>query len=318
MSSSNKRSESENGNAPAVIAWDYQFAPNGQKARNLLSATGIAYSICEQPIVKPRPILLQLGITYRRIPVCSIGKDVYCDAGSFVAAVQDIFKDKALPTGPADHAFEAWGYRSFRIALTLVDANLITKPMQDDRRELFGGLFDREDYATLRPSGLAEMRDLLDTVENQFIGQGGPWINGEKVGVADIHAIWCVKWVLQMLGVDKEPGFSRDDFPKVYRWIEGLPAHTPENEAPKLGADEATEKLLASEYAAEDIGVDPNDPTGLKAGADVVVEANDDAEPGISRQEGKLVGLQKREVVLELDNGLRLHFPRIGFVLKGV
>jgi hypothetical protein len=33
-------------------------------------------------------------------------------------------------------------------------------------------------------------------------------------------------------------------------------------------------------------------------------------------QHGLLVGLDRREVVVELDNGLRLHFPRIGTVVK--
>lgn len=34
---------------------------------------------------------------------------------------------------------------------------------------------------------------------------------------------------------------------------------------------------------------------------------------GTFPQKGKLVGLNKDEVVLELDNGIRLHFPRTGY-----
>ena len=62
--------------ASEIILFDYQYAPNAQRARNLLNITGIPYTICEQPFVQPRPIIQDLGITYRRIPVNAIGKDV--------------------------------------------------------------------------------------------------------------------------------------------------------------------------------------------------------------------------------------------------
>ena len=53
---------------PPVVLYDYQFAPNAQKARNLLTMCGIPFKVCEQPFVQPRPILKDLGVTYRRIP----------------------------------------------------------------------------------------------------------------------------------------------------------------------------------------------------------------------------------------------------------
>ena len=40
------------------------------------------------------------------------------------------------------------------------------------------------------------------------------------------------------------------------------------------------------------------------------------AKAGNRIQLGKLIGLSKREIVIELDNGIRLHFPRIGYVVK--
>lgn len=60
----------------------------------------------------PRPILTDLGITYRRVPVVSIGKDVYCDNQAILAGLQASFPDKALPRGPHDYAFETFGYVS--------------------------------------------------------------------------------------------------------------------------------------------------------------------------------------------------------------
>jgi len=98
------------------------------------------FKICEQPFVLPRPILTDLGITYRRVPVLSIGKDVFCDNTCFIDALQTLLGKSGggLKASPADRAYEAWGYRSFWVALPCVPASLITEPMAKDRENLFG------------------------------------------------------------------------------------------------------------------------------------------------------------------------------------
>ena len=80
---------------PPVILYDYQFAPNAQKARTLLTMCGIPFQVVEQPFVMPRPILSDLDITYRRIPVNAIGRDFYLDNRIFMQAVQSAFPEKA-------------------------------------------------------------------------------------------------------------------------------------------------------------------------------------------------------------------------------
>ena len=147
--------------------------------------------------MRPRPALTDMGITYRRIPVNSIGKDVYCDNRVFLDAVQSIFADKALPTCPADHAYEALGYRSFWISLPLIPVSMITPEVAKDREDLFT-IFSRPDFGDLRPNALAEFRSLLDMLENDGFMVPGPWIGGSKCSVADIHAIWIVKWVSRL------------------------------------------------------------------------------------------------------------------------
>lgn len=102
---------------PPIIAWDYLFAPNAQKSRLYLYSTKTPFSICEQPFALPRPNLTDLGITYRRVPVLSIGKDVFPDNASFIEAMQTLLAEdgRALREGPWDKACEAWGYVSDRI-----------------------------------------------------------------------------------------------------------------------------------------------------------------------------------------------------------
>lgn len=177
---------------PPVVLYDYQFAPNAQKARNLLTMCDIPFQVCEQPFVMPRPILADLGITYRRIPVNAIGRDFYIDNRIFMEAIQRTFPNKAnrLAQGPADHAYEAFGYRTFWIGLPLVPVKMMSQEFLKDREELFS-VFNRPDYEELRPSALAEFRQVLDDVENEFLANG-PWIGGEKCSIADIHASWMV------------------------------------------------------------------------------------------------------------------------------
>lgn len=102
---------------PPIIAFDYLFAPNAQKARNYLFLTKTPFSICEQPFALPRPDLTGLGITYRRVPVLCIGKDVFPDNASFLAAMQELLKKegKALRESHLDSVYEAWGYVSSRM-----------------------------------------------------------------------------------------------------------------------------------------------------------------------------------------------------------
>lgn len=49
-----------------------------------------------------------------------------------------------------------------------------------------------------------------------------------------------------------------------------------------------------------------------------IILTDSSAKAGNRKQLGKLVGLSRREIVLELENGIRLHFPRIGYVVKSV
>lgn len=303
---------------PQVIAWDYQFAPNAQKARNLLHAAGIPYRICEQPFVQPRPILQEIGITYRRVPLNSIGKDVFIDNRAFIDAVEEIFPDNALATSKHDHAYEAYGYRNFWIILASLPVVFLTPELIKERHDLFP-VFGKKNYKELRPSAIAELKSFLSMIETDFLKDATdsePYIAGAKPGIADIHTVWIPKFALDTLKyATEEPGFSANDFPKVHRWCNAFPAHTPENQAEMIDAKAAHEAILAAPYAAKEIGVNENDPTGLKRGQKVFVQTSDDNAPENAQQHGTLVGLGDRRISIELDNGLRLHFPRVGYAV---
>ena len=109
-----------------------------------------------------------------------------------------------------------------------------------------------------------------------FWAMGRRFVNGEELTLADLHSMWMIKWALQTLGVDKEPGMGKEDFPRVWRWIEGLKKHDEAGDAPQVSKEEAMKTLLSGQHAQKDIGVDGTDPTGLKEGQQVTVGTSDE------------------------------------------
>jgi hypothetical protein len=98
--------------------------------------------------------------------------------------------------------------------------------------------------------------------------------------------------------------------------VGSFPKHAEaEKEATKLTPEAATKQLLSSGYAVPDIGVDSSDTLKLQAGDLISIEPSD-AKPGTYPQFGKLVGLSKTKTVIELKNGLRLHFPKVGYFVR--
>jgi hypothetical protein len=58
-------------------------------------------------------------------------------------------------------------------------------------------VFARKDFAGLQNSARSEFRAFLEGAEGGFLKDGeGPFVGGEQeVGMADVHAVWMVKWV---------------------------------------------------------------------------------------------------------------------------
>lgn len=282
-------------------------SPYGQKIRAALAASNVTLQRSDQPAVLPRPILEKLDITYRRIPLLAFGKDIYADSSLILDELQARYN--ALPTTPADRAYEAFGVQLFASALNVVPTAGLTPELVRDRVTIFPALAN-PDYASLRPSGLAEMRAKLNIIEHEFLSSA-PFIAGDKFGLADLHAGWALGWILKALGLAQEPGFSEKEFPRTYKWVASWP--TPQYE--DLSQEQVWESVKGAQYTARDIGVDERDPLRIKEGTEVTVE-NADTEPGKHPQRGKLVGVDQREVVVELKNEVRLHFPRVGYVVK--
>jgi len=246
------------------------FSPYGQKTKLLLAAAGVDYKKCDQPMVLPRPDLEALGVTYRRIPVLAVGKDIYCDSSKIIdVVVSKLAKSGSITTSPADKAYEDWGNNAFQEALSLVPQQALTPNFVKDRETIFP-ILKRSDLKTLRPSALAGFQSRCRQVEDVFLANGGPFINGEKLSVADVQVIFGIRWAMNDLGAANDAGCGKDAFPKLWKMIESLPVAKPD----VLSSEDTIKQIRSSSYSADGpTGVMKDDPNGIAAGTQVRVES---------------------------------------------
>lgn len=115
----------------------------------------------------------------------------------------------------------------------------------------------------------------MDYLENRVL-RDGPYIGGDKLSVADIHAIWGVRWDLHGadsqppgLGHQTESAVGRDKFPKVWKLIDSLPV----TNGKLIDVKDAEKKIFGSRYSSDVKGVMEGEPTGIKAGTEVTVDS---------------------------------------------
>jgi len=89
----------------------------------------------------PRPDLALLGIKYRRIPLLSIGNEVFCDTSLIIRVLEEKFpKGKLGESGGAWEEWETWSDQMFLYATALIPSNL---PLMRDEKFVK----DREDFS---------------------------------------------------------------------------------------------------------------------------------------------------------------------------
>ena len=183
-----------------IILYHYTFSPYARRITWYLALRGIDYAQCLQPPVIPRPDVNALGINYRRIPLMSIGRDVYCDTRIILQKLEQRFPDGALgATQPDQKAIEQllekWciGGGVFVRASQLIppEIPLFADPkFVKDRAEFTGRSWDLETVKKNRPEAIAEFRTFFDFLETGFLADGREWIlKTEKPSLADIEGV---------------------------------------------------------------------------------------------------------------------------------
>lgn len=114
---------------------------------------------------------------------------------------------------------------------------------------------------------------------------------------------------------------SEKSYPKVFAWIKRFneALNAAKAKAPKpinLKGKDAAQSILNAKFVNSEAQVDKSDPLGLQADTEVEVYPTDS---GFSHKDkGSLISLNESEGAIQLQNGIKLHFPRTGFRIKAV
>jgi hypothetical protein len=295
-----------------------------------------------QPPIMPRPDVSKLGIKYRRIPLMSIGRDVYLDTRLILQKLES-YPATNPRLGAADNSEQraierllevlsidggvfAWAGSLLPRELPIMkDPNFLR-----DRADFMSGkaILGQKSPAA-RPEALNDIRNVFELLETTLLADGRNWVlKTEGPSLADIEAIWALHWLNGLPGALPPDQISKTQFPKVFAWFERFDetvnaAKQKLGKVPTVSGSEAAQTIVSSSYFEGNTteGVAQNEPLvkalGLKRGDHVVVFPLDTGSS--HKDSGALLSLDHKQVVFETKTDLqgspaiRVHAPRHGF-----
>jgi glutathione S-transferase len=181
-----------------IILYWYPYSPYGRRVSWYLTLRGIHHASCIQPPILPRPDLEALNVNYRRIPLLSIGRDMYLDSRVIIHKLETLYPSERLGASAPEHQalerlLERWTTDAgvFSRAAQLIPTNLPS--VQDGRfrkdREGFArGGFGMEEIERVRPEAVVMIRDCFALLETTILADGREWVfGGGKPSLGDIE-----------------------------------------------------------------------------------------------------------------------------------
>jgi glutathione S-transferase len=146
----------------------------------------------------PRPDLAELNIAYRRIPLLSIGRDVYYDTRLILRKLEQHFPNGALGSNDLEYRalerlLERWTvdagvfFRSTQL-IPLDLPNMKDPNFIKDREDFTGTNWKREGLQRARGEATVHIRDAFELLETTLLADGQDWIfKTEKPSLGDIE-----------------------------------------------------------------------------------------------------------------------------------
>ena len=196
---------------PPVVLYGYDASPFTLKIRMALRLKQIPYYFVPVSVTMPRPWLRNtLGLTYRKIPVLSIGKEVYCDTSLIGEALEMFFPPVEgwgalypLVKGGQSRAYRSlmrglsqfWTDRPLFNAVTgLIPAAAWRGSFGRDREAFVGHTIDADKMAANFPATWSSLDLHLSWLEPALSHQDGWIFNTSQPGLADISLFSQLKW----------------------------------------------------------------------------------------------------------------------------
>ncbi|MGA0606713.1 glutathione S-transferase family protein [Phenylobacterium sp. VNQ135] len=296
-----------------IVLHHYDTSPFSEKVRVMLGVKGLAWRSVIQPVIMPKPELIPLTGGYRRIPVMQIGADVYCDSQVILAEIEARHPEPPVVRG-ADWAVNLWADRQwFQATVAVVFAELgdaVPKAFIEDREKLSGRPFDIAAMKAAAPYARAQWRAFAAWLEDGLAGDA--FLGGGSPSLADVAAYMNVWWLSSAAPRAAEELLS--GFERAEAWrarVAGLGHGDRSEMSPAEALVVASHALAAPPPPSEE------DPSGLRPGDRVVVQADDYGRDPVA---GTLVALNRSRAVVARECGeldmLHVHFPRAGYVLS--
>lgn len=195
---------------PAVVLFGYEASTFTLKVRLALRIKQIPYTFVTVPSMMPRPLLKDtFGLTYRKIPVLAIGKELYCDTSLIVEALEHFFPESEGYQTLYPLAADGRSYRPlirgfasywtdrplFRVTTGLIPASVWRTSFGQDRAGLIGHKLDPDKLEKKLPDNLARLDMQLSILEPLFDNQDGPWIfSTSSPSLADVSVYYQLSW----------------------------------------------------------------------------------------------------------------------------
>lgn len=174
---------------PPVVLFGYESSLFTLKARLALKIKQIPYTFITVPSMMPRPILRDnFHLTYRKIPVLVIGRDVYCDTSLQCEALEHLFAEghpSLYPASTDGHIYRPlirgfasyWTDRPlFRATCGLIPSSVWRTSFGKDRAGLIGHKLDPDKLEAKVPQNMSNYDMHLSILEPMFGSSDGPWI----------------------------------------------------------------------------------------------------------------------------------------------
>lgn len=192
--------------------------------------------------------------SYRKIPVCAIGQDVYCDTAVILEALEQFFPEtsslypkdrsgrnnRALIRGFASY----WTDRPFfRVTTGLIPGVVWETSFGLDRAELIGHKLNAAKLAKKTPQNLSSLDLHFSILEPQFAGSKNGWIFAtDNPSLADIALWYQLRWGIDIAagkGIYNLTGggttdqakdvtgsvFNEQRCPHLWRWFHAFEKH---------------------------------------------------------------------------------------------
>jgi len=151
-----------------------------------------------QPAILPRPDLEALNVNYRRVPLLSIGRDMYLDSRLILRKLEAAFPSGALGgTTPDQRALqqllERWtvdgGFIQRAVQLTPLDTALLNQEaFRKDRESMGFRGYSVDALSKGRSEAVAMMRECFAIMETTLLADGRDWVfGGPSPSLGDIE-----------------------------------------------------------------------------------------------------------------------------------